>query len=231
MPGRRDFTGQILHALAYRRPEPFLGQRVVVVGAGNSAVQIAVELAQGAQVSLAVRRPVQFVPQRPLGRDIHDWLRWLWVEQLPLGLFGRLHSPRSVFDPSVYRAAFRRGQPDQRPMFRRFTPRGVVWSSGVREAVDSVIFATGYRPDLDFLRGTGALDAGGEPVQRLGRSVTVPGLYYVGLSGQRAYASATLRGADLDARAVVKHLTGFLGGTGRRADARMAETAPPDHGG
>ncbi|MFC6662828.1 hypothetical protein [Deinococcus multiflagellatus] len=72
--------------------------------------------------------------------------------------------------------------------------------------MDAVIFATGYRANLDFLRGTGALDRQGEPVQRLGVSRTVSGLYFVGLSGQRALASATLRGAGQDAAVVVRHL-------------------------
>jgi putative flavoprotein involved in K+ transport len=51
-PGQVRFKGQILHSADYRRPDPFVGQRVLVVGAGNSAVQIAVELAQVAQVTL-----------------------------------------------------------------------------------------------------------------------------------------------------------------------------------
>jgi len=230
VPGRPNFRGRVLHSLEYRRPEPFAGQRVVVVGAGNSAVQIAVELARVARVSLAARRPVQFVPQRPLGRDVHDWITWLRVDQFPLGIFGRVPSPRSVFDLGAYRAAFRRGQLDRRLMFRRFTGQGVVWGAGTEEAVDSVIFATGYRANLDFLRGTGALDARGEPVQRLGRSLSVPGLYYTGLSGQRAYASATLRGAGRDAQMVVGHLAGFLGRTAGRTDAARSGTAPPNPG-
>ncbi|UBV44543.1 NAD(P)/FAD-dependent oxidoreductase (plasmid) [Deinococcus taeanensis] len=210
LPGHASFQGRTLHSLEYRQPDPFRGERVVVVGAGNSAVQIAVELARMARVTLAARTPVPFVPQRPLGRDVHDWITWLQVDQLPLGQFGRLPSPRSVFDPGTYRAAFREGRLDQRPMFARFTARGVVWSTGREEAVDSVVFATGYRTGLEYLFGTGALDVRGEPVQRLGRSLTVPGLYYAGLSGQRAFASATLRGAGPDAELVVRYLAGHL---------------------
>lgn len=206
--GQDTFGGRVLHSLAYQEPSPFTGQRVLVVGAGNSAVQIAVELAGRARVSLTTRTPVRFTPQRPLGRDIHDWLTWARVDQLSLGRLRRLPSPRNVFDPGQYRAAFREGRLDQRPMFTRFTLDGVVWPGGREEAVDAVVFATGYRAHLDFLRGTGALDKRGEPVQRMGVSRTVPGLYFVGLSGQRALASATLRGAGQDAAAVVRHLVG-----------------------
>ena len=51
LPGLSSFTGQVLHAGRYREPSALAGQRVVVVGAGNSAVQIAVELAQVAEAT------------------------------------------------------------------------------------------------------------------------------------------------------------------------------------
>ncbi|GAA2398364.1 hypothetical protein GCM10010378_46050 [Streptomyces viridochromogenes] len=69
LPGLEEFTGQVLHAADYRSPAPLAGRRVVVVGAGNSAVQIAAELAQTARVTLATRAPVKFAAQRVLGRD------------------------------------------------------------------------------------------------------------------------------------------------------------------
>jgi putative flavoprotein involved in K+ transport len=79
IPGQELFGGTILHSSAYQNPMPFRGQRIVVVGAGNSAIQIATELAQVADVSLATRAPVRFVNQRPYGRDVHFW--W-WLTRL-----------------------------------------------------------------------------------------------------------------------------------------------------
>ncbi|MFD7561462.1 NAD(P)-binding domain-containing protein, partial [Streptomyces sp. NPDC059835] len=55
LPGRETFAGRVLHAADYRSPAPFAGQRVVVVGAGNSAVQIAAELARDSRTTLATR--------------------------------------------------------------------------------------------------------------------------------------------------------------------------------
>lgn len=49
LPGTTEFSGRPLHAAAYRRPDSFAGRRVVVVGGGHSAVQIAVELAGSAE--------------------------------------------------------------------------------------------------------------------------------------------------------------------------------------
>ncbi|MGH9315401.1 MAG: flavin-containing monooxygenase, partial [Vicinamibacterales bacterium] len=45
-PGRERFSGEVLHSVEYRRPAPFAGRRVLVVGAGNSAGEIAPELAR-----------------------------------------------------------------------------------------------------------------------------------------------------------------------------------------
>ena len=95
-------------------------------------------------------------------------------------------------------------------MFAGFTESGLVWDDGSVEDVDSVIFASGYRPNLAYLAPLGALDAEGKALQRHGVSLTVPGLYFVGLSNQRTFASATLRGVGPDAALVVRHLTRHL---------------------
>lgn len=202
IPGRTQYGGQVLHVAEYRRPEPFRGQRVVVVGGANAAVQIGVELAKVAQVTLATRRPITYMPQRLLGRDIHFWLQltgldptsWLYDRSTP------------VYDTGRYQAAIAAGRPDRKPMFKAFTEDGVVWSDNRRDRVDSVIFATGYRPHLPYLAGLGALDEVGHVLHREGVSTTVPGLYYLGLARQRTYASATLRGVSADSEVIVAHL-------------------------
>jgi putative flavoprotein involved in K+ transport len=219
LPGRDAFRGTVLHAFAYRDPAPFQGQRVIVVGAGNSTVQIATELAQVAPVTLATREPVRFVNQRPYGRDVHFW--W-WLTRFdtrpldtPLGTWlNRLadgKGPR-VLDTGIYRAALAARKPDPRPMFTGFTDSGIIWDDSSAEDVDAVIFATGYHPNLTYLALPGALDAEDQALQHHGVSLTVPGLYFVGLSNQRTFASATLRGVGPDASVIVRHLTRHLAG-------------------
>ena len=68
IPGATSYTGRLLHSAGYQNPDEYAGQRVVVVGAGNSAIQIAVELAGMANVTLATR-----VPSDSSGR--HRWDR------------------------------------------------------------------------------------------------------------------------------------------------------------
>jgi cation diffusion facilitator CzcD-associated flavoprotein CzcO len=130
-----------------------------------------------------------------------------------------------VFDTGKYRAAVAVGQPDQRPMFERFSVDGVIWSDGRHEKVDAVIFATGYRPHLAYLAELGALDEMGRARHRRGESTAVPGLYYVGLPRQRTVASATLRGVGADARIVVNHLQHYCQVQQRTPIRRAAEAA------
>jgi putative flavoprotein involved in K+ transport len=200
------FQGQILHSTDYRNPTPFQGQRVLVVGAGNSAVQIGAELARVARVTLTSRRPIHFMSQRLLGRDVHFWMRLLGVDRLPLSFFWHNLKRNPVLDTGGYQTALRASQPDWRPLFERLTKDGVVWTDGSEEPVDSVILATGYRFQPDYLTGLGAWNADGHVLQRSGRSLTVPGIFYVGLSFQRTYASATLRGVGPDAALVVRQI-------------------------
>ncbi len=210
-PGQALFRGQLLHSSAYCRPEGFRGRRVIVVGGGNSAVQIAVELAAVARVSLATRAPLKLTPQRILGRDIHFWANVVGLERLPLGRWMSLREYNVVLDAGAYRRALQSGNPECRPVFAAFDSEGVVWQDGGREEVDAVIFATGYRPNLAYLRDLQvALAADGSARQRAGVSVAIPGLYFLGLPAQRTIASATLRGVGADAGYVVRHLRRYL---------------------
>ena len=202
LAGQGDFRGRILHSSDYRSPDGFRGQRVIVVGAGNSAVQIAVELAGHADVTLAVRDRVRYLPQRVLGRDVHWWFDKLGLNGL--NLFSDHGVP--IVDDGRYKAALRANRPATRKMFRAFSPDGVVWPDGTDERVDQVIFATGFRHAMDFLRPSGALDAQGQPLHRRGVSTAVRGLGFVGLSGQNGFASATLRGVGRDADYVIPRI-------------------------
>jgi putative flavoprotein involved in K+ transport len=205
LPGLDGFEGAVLHASEYRSPARFSGRRVIVVGGGNSAVQIAVELAEVADVTIATRSPLRFQVQRPLGRDVHWWLTVTGLDAAPLG---RLLHGRTVpvLDTGAYRDAIGAGRPERRAMFERLAGDAVHWADGRREAVDAIILATGYRPDLRCLAGTRALDAARRPLHRRGISTTVPGLGYVGLEHQRSFSSATVRGVGSDARFVVRAL-------------------------
>jgi len=207
LPGIEQFNGSTSHSSNYQNPNPFVNKRIVVVGRGNSAVQIAIELAEYAQVTLAVQQPIQFKPQKFLGLDLHFWLKASGIDFFPFHKIGRTPpGAAAVLDSGYYRRKIAAGMPDQKPMFLSFYQEGVVWPNEQKEPIDHVIWATGYRPNMAYLKKLGALDSLGSPIHRTGISSTVKGLYYVGLANQRSFASATIRGAGRDAKYVVQHL-------------------------
>jgi putative flavoprotein involved in K+ transport len=210
LPAQDHFQGQVLHAAEFRSPAAFAGQRVVVVGGGNSAVQIAYDLAPVAATTIASRNPLQFVDQRPGGRDIHHRLT-AGFDDLPLEWLAPLLTSTLVLDPGRYREALAAGLLDRRPMFTAFDADGVVWADGARERVDTVVFATGYRPNLDYLQPLGALEHGA-PKHVGGISSTHPGLAYTGLELQRSFSSNTLRGVSRDAAHVMGPLAAHVHG-------------------
>ncbi|WP_440106720.1 flavin-containing monooxygenase [Streptosporangium sp. H16] len=218
LEGRADFTGDILHAAGYTSATPYAGRRIVVVGAGNSAVQIAYELAETSAVTLATREPIRFVDQRPLGKDLHFWFSVTGFDRLPARL---VSTPPGVpvLDEGRYRRALRQGRLKRRPMFTRFDGDHVVWADGSREHVDVVLLATGYRPHLHYLDGLGALDDSGYPRHTQGLSTTHPGLGFLGLEWQRTPSSNTLRGVGRDARHLARKLKAHLETQHSRAGA------------
>ncbi|TSA87479.1 NAD(P)/FAD-dependent oxidoreductase [Deinococcus detaillensis] len=209
LPNMQQYRGRLLHSAKYTAPQPFAGQRVIVVGAGNSAAQIAAELGRVARVTLAVRRPPRLFPQRPFGVDLIDWLALSGIERLPLGAFGRVPDAQPVIAVPHLRSALQRGNPDLQPMFKDFTSSGVRWQNGQVEPVNTVIFATGYAWNGAYLPPE-AVDPLGEPRQRLGVSSVLAGLYFTGLPGQRSIASGTIRAAGPDAEYVAAHLSQYL---------------------
>ena len=130
LPGQDRFTGRLLHVAGYRSPYQHASERVVVVGAGNSAVQVGYELAQVATVTLATRHPVTFHPQCRGGRDLHHWLVTSGFDLLPPEWLRHYLGDHWVVDTGKYRHALETGQMDCRPMFTGLAP---IASSGRTE--------------------------------------------------------------------------------------------------
>ncbi|MFD4611817.1 flavin-containing monooxygenase [Streptomyces sp. NPDC058440] len=217
LPGQETFTGQVLHVVDYRNPAPFTGKRVVVVGGGNSAVQVAYELGEVARTTLATRAPIQFWPQIKGGKDLHHWLKASGFDTLPGPWLKPALSGTPVIDAGRYQQSLATGRMDRRQMFSALDGDCVVWADGTREKTDAVLLATGYRPNLPYLAKLDALDADGVPLHAGGISTVVPGLVYTGLELQRSFSSNTLRGVGKDAA----HVSGPLAAHVRKATAAV----------
>jgi len=101
-PGQDGFTGELTHVADYRNPAPYAGKRVIVVGAGDSAAQVASELAPFARVTLATRHPLRFIPQRIGGKDVHYWLRETGFDSLPAEWLNKITGGSVITDSVAF---------------------------------------------------------------------------------------------------------------------------------
>lgn len=195
-----------LHSADYRNPGHLPDGPVLVVGGGNSGVQIAAELAATRPVTLAVavRQPV--LPQRIAGTDVFTWMEALGVIRAPAtspaGRLLRRREPLIGLGPRGLRKMGVRvvdritaaGTKTDGPVLRTasgrvLTPRTVIW-------------ATGYRPDYRWLRVPGALE-GGVP-RHIGGISPVLGLTFLGLPFQRCRGSALIGWVGEDAEVITQ---------------------------
>src|SRR5450432_2488319 len=90
--GTETFTGKILHSCEYKTGKDFKGQNVLVVGFGNSACEIAIDLyEQGAAVSMSVRSPVNVVPRDVFGLPVQELS--IFLSPLPSRIADTLNAP------------------------------------------------------------------------------------------------------------------------------------------
>jgi indole-3-pyruvate monooxygenase len=236
IPGRSRFTGQVMHSVDYRRPEPFAKQRVLVVGAGNSSGEISAELAStGARVTVAVRSGARVVPRalagipiQYVGVALRSLPRPLLKRAMSItsGLADRIRGP-SPLPPPVdspcatvpligfhLTDAMQSGQIQLRPGVSEFTTAGVRFSDGREEPFDTVLLATGYRAALGMLDAGVRRDQCGFAV-RHHRVVSsdYQRLYFV---GHNYDVAGGLRNIAEDARLAARLIAAELDGTGHR---------------
>ena len=204
-PGSDTFPGEQLHAHYYRDPESLAGRRVVVLGIGNSASDIAVESSRvAARTYLAMRRGAHIVPKflfgvptdhltsSPLARGpvrvqqlaMAAMLRLAQGKVTDYGLprpdHAVLHAHPTVSDDLLTRLGH--GDIDVRPNIERFEGATVVFVDGSAAEVDTVVYCTGYKITFPFL-GREVLTVRDNHVDLYRRVVHPgrPGLYFVGL--------------------------------------------------
>ncbi len=232
LPGLDGYRGELLHSIDYRRPEPFLGRRVLVVGTGNSAGEIGAELAAaGVSVALAVRSGKPVVPLQLLGMPIQYWA--LPLAKLPpgarravvrgIGKLGELARGPSPLPPGQLgpcpdvpligfglAEAIRARRITLRPAVVGFGPDTVRFADGAEEGFDAVILATGYRAALGLLGGLIRRDRCGfaERTDRV-QSADQSGLWFV---GQNYDTRGGLYNIRLDAQEVGRRVARELRG-------------------
>lgn len=211
-----------LHSSDYRNPGELPAEsngKVLVVGAGNSGLQIALELSRTHEVHLAVGTRQKTVPQRPLGRDLFWWLTRTGLVTRPTGspvtawlrrrggdlVIGTTWDDIDAAGIHVHpRLTYADGR----------TARLGIGPDDTLDEVAAVVWATGFRADYSWLDIPGVWD--GRRVRQEGGRTDVPGLWFIGLPWQHSRGSA---------------LSGSSARTRPRSPARWPPGTPPrnDH--
>lgn len=209
-PGREDFDGRLLHSADYRNPAEHEGKDVLVVGAGNSATEIAHDLAEGGarSVWISIRTPPLILPRRFAGISITAWaipgipvadglldVGSHLVQRISFGDLSRYGIPRSPRGISAQRrqgyiapvdsgfvASLKRGAITVVPAVERLDGERVLLADGSSLEPSTVIAATGYRTGLHPLVGhLGVLGEDERPRAHGGASPpSAPGLFFTG---------------------------------------------------
>jgi putative flavoprotein involved in K+ transport len=224
-PGREIYAGRLTHSVKYANAVPYVGQRVLVVGAGNSGAEIATDLADNgaAFVAISIRTPPPVVPRDPFGMPVQRTSIMLsalpaaisnrigrTTARLVLGDLTRYGMPKGDFAPYTTKRvplidvgfvdALKHGRVTVRPAVQRLTATGAVYADDASESLDAIIAATGFRPGLGSLIDVpGALDSNGEPYDSSHGATDHPGLYFIGFTH-------TLRGHLFEANRASRRL-------------------------
>jgi dimethylaniline monooxygenase (N-oxide forming) len=205
LPGADAFEGEQMHVHDYREPELLRGKRVLVLGIGNSATDIAVEASRIADATfLAMRRGAYVIPKYLNGKPT-DEAASAWLTRMPLG-FQRFVIGRMLGLAAGDMTAYGLPQPDHKlleahptvsaellsrlghgdiavkPNIERFAGgRTVRFEDGSEEEIDLVVYCTGYKITFPFF-DPGFVSAPDNrlPLYRRVVSVEHPGLYFIG---------------------------------------------------
>lgn len=229
--GGSEFAGPVLHASEVRELGQFTQRRVLVVGAGNTGIDLAGLLVRaGAEVTVSMRTPPNIFPRDwlgvPLGpivlfaergpsqpaNAIGRFIQWqVYGDLTPYGIprspDGFLTRFRAGVNPAVddgFVSALKSGRASVVGEVRGLEGDGAILAGGQRLGADVVICATGYGRGLEPLVGhLGVLDARGAPRYKDGvpSDPVAPGLYFVGF---RVALSGQIRASSAQARRVAK---------------------------
>lgn len=200
------FSGPITHSGVYRRPDPFRGQRVLVIGAGNSACDIAVDISRLAEhTCISMREGTYIMPKLMFGYPIDEVYAFL-KSRIPKPVFQRvmryglwlsigrwenygLQTPgcepleqHPTLNTSILEA-LRHGKVLARVGVERFDGRNVHFRDGRHEEFDAIVMATGFRTVFPFLSDA-VIDwdtAKPPPLYLKMMHRSIPSLFFIGL--------------------------------------------------
>jgi pyruvate/2-oxoglutarate dehydrogenase complex dihydrolipoamide dehydrogenase (E3) component len=199
------FDGELLHSHHYKKAAPFKNKRILVVGGGNSACDVAVETSRvSSQTSISMRRGYHIFPKFIFGKPtdvavakiqwMPSWIRQKFISLVVRGLQGR-YSKYKLMKPdcaplelhptinSELLYFIRHGKINPRPGISHFEGSRVHFVDGTESEFDVVIFATGYQISFPFF-DSNVVDFSNAmqvPLYRKMMHADLDTLYFIGL--------------------------------------------------
>ena len=206
-----------LHAADYGNPAQLRDGDVLVVGAGNSGADIALELSPTHRILLSGRHPGQVPwrlerrPARLLNRLVFFAFTHVLTVRTPIG---RKLRPRALAHsgPLIRVKSSDLAAAGVERVARTVGAHGglPVLSDGRAPRVANVVWCTGFRPDTSWI-DLPVFGADGEPAQRRGVVDAQPGLYFLGRLFQHALSSSMIHGVGRDAEHLARHIAARMG--------------------
>lgn len=180
------FSGEILHSHSFKNNQKFSGKKVLVVGGGNSACDIAVEISRVAKkTSISMRRGYHFIPKFIMGMPSDTFYsKTLWIpkrirlflQKLVLRLVQGKYENYGLQTPdhdilethatvnSELLYFIKHGKIKPKVNIQSFKNNQVVFEDGAQEKFDTIIYATGYKITFPFFE-TKVIDYENNPVE------------------------------------------------------------------
>ncbi|MCM2677462.1 flavin-containing monooxygenase [Alkalicoccobacillus plakortidis] len=192
----------MIHSSEYKNSNQVPEGKVLIVGSGNTGVQIAAELSHSHDVILSSSKKIKNIPNQIVGKSLFWWLDVLGISKAtPHSLVGKFLQKRDPIIGNDYKRVKKQVKRVSRLMKME---QGKAYFQKDRPIeINSIIWATGYRNRYDWIHIEGVIDLKGKPVHTFGES-TVKGLYFIGLSWQSRRSSALIYGVEKDANYVAQ---------------------------
>ncbi|MCM3715467.1 NAD(P)/FAD-dependent oxidoreductase [Alkalihalobacillus oceani] len=194
---------QQFHASSYQNPTKIQGEKVLIVGAGNTGVQIAAELSMTHEVILAKSKRLKVLPKTIYGKNLFWWFERIGISKVKatssLGKWLRRNDP--IIGKDI---KFVKQNAKITARLVGVDGKAAFFSNGEQEEIDVIIWATGYRNNYNWIQIHELTDQQGVPIQNQGVT-NVKGLYFLGLSWQSKRGSALIHGVGEDAEYIISN--------------------------
>ena len=203
-PGLKSFEGRHVHTTEYTDAAEFAGQSVVVVGGGTSAIGFLLELEEVAETLTWVsRRPIEFLDDGELNLEARLEAVQAQDEAARAGrALPSIVSGTGVPRTRRIQAGIERGLLHARPMFESIEPDGVRWANGAFQKADTIIWSTGFRPELRHLAPLKLREKEGGVVVAQGSAWKDPRIFFAGYGPQASTIGANRAGRFIARQAI-----------------------------